>query len=223
MRLVILRARPAAPADGRRPVAVPLLEVAGRVDADAEVGDRRDLREVQRGRAVAELPVGQEAEDLALEPTRADCRARRRPGVLGRRRPGHRFRGDDRGRVDRRLVDVVGQGRGLGGGRFGRDGRRGLGRGNGGLGGRRWLGRPRGRRRLWLQRRRVPLPQLTTVEAPGGKRPRADPADLPGVARPRREPDRDSPAGRELDLVVRVGPSFLVMDRRAELGAVGTA
>src|SRR4029079_19838295 len=42
-----LRAGPAAPADSRRAVGVLLHRVAGRVRADAEVGDRRDLAVVQ--------------------------------------------------------------------------------------------------------------------------------------------------------------------------------
>ena len=56
------------------------------------------------------------------------------------------------------------------------------------------------------QRRRVPLPQLTTVEAPGGKRPWADPADLQVSLTLGVNPTLTR-AGRERDLVVSVGPS----------------
>ena len=100
MTLGHLRARPAAPADRRRAVGVLLLEVAVGGRADAEVGDRRELLPVEPGRAVGQLPVRQEAEDLAAEPARVDGRGevgrdRRRAGStdrasIGRSRPGRR-------------------------------------------------------------------------------------------------------------------------------------
>ncbi len=79
-----LRAGPAAPADRRRPVRVLLLEVAGGVRADAEIGDRRDPRVVETQGAVVHLPVGQEAEDLATQAGRGDCRLGRHGAARGR-------------------------------------------------------------------------------------------------------------------------------------------
>ena len=60
-----LRAGPAAPAGRRRAVGVELQQVAVLVGADAEVGDRREQVVVEDG--VVDLPVGQEAHDLAAE------------------------------------------------------------------------------------------------------------------------------------------------------------
>ena len=54
-------------------------EVSCAVCADAEVGDRRERPVVEPQRAVAELPVGQEAEDLTAQATRLD----RREGTRG--------------------------------------------------------------------------------------------------------------------------------------------
>src|SRR5204863_7519403 len=69
-----------APAHGRRAVRVALLEPARSVDADAEVRDRRDLPVIEMEAARVQLPIRQEAEDLATEAVGAD-----RGGGLERR------------------------------------------------------------------------------------------------------------------------------------------
>ncbi len=97
------RARPAAPPDGRRAGAVGLHEVAAPVGPDAEIGHGRDLVPVEPRGAVAQLPVREEAEDLAPEGAGIDgrgeleCRrvVRVPRGALGR---------DDRARVETRAV-----------------------------------------------------------------------------------------------------------------------
>jgi hypothetical protein len=98
------------------PSFVALLEMAGAVDPDTEVGDRRDLAVVEPEAARVDLPIGQEPEDLAPEAVRADRRVgsdggpvragagqrviRGAPGVDGRRTAGWEIdRGISGGRV----------------------------------------------------------------------------------------------------------------------------
>src|SRR5207245_11090649 len=106
-----LGAGPAAPADRDRTVAVAFLEIASRVGPDSEVGDRRDLRKVEAERRGVDLPVRQEAEDLAAEARRRDRGLRLNGGVWGRRaeaREEGRTAAERRGsRVRVRVVDTA--------------------------------------------------------------------------------------------------------------------
>ena len=67
-------ARPAGPADVLGAVGALSDEVAILVGADAEVGDGGQDAVVEARRRVGQLPVGQEAEDLAAQATAADRR-----------------------------------------------------------------------------------------------------------------------------------------------------
>src|SRR4029077_12133137 len=62
-----VRAGPAAPAGGVGAVRVLLADVAVPIGADREVGDGREDVGVDLVRRAGQLPVGQEAEDLATE------------------------------------------------------------------------------------------------------------------------------------------------------------
>ena len=94
------RARPARPADRQRAVAIALPEVAVGIGTDAEVGDRRQELVVQPGRSIGQLPVRQEAEDLAAEIRRGRRGGRVRAGQDQAGRTGRRDGGAGR-RVDR--------------------------------------------------------------------------------------------------------------------------
>ena len=99
-----LRAGPAAPADRRRPIAVLLDQVALAVGPDTEERDGRDLLPVERRRAVAQLPVRQEAEDLTAQGARVDRGRQLERGRAFIGRPDGPVGRHDRGRVDDRRV-----------------------------------------------------------------------------------------------------------------------
>ena len=193
-----LRAGPAAPADARRTVAVALLEVAGRVRADPEVGDCRDLRVIETETARIDLPVRQEPEDLTPQTAQADRRIGPDDGCA-------------RARAGRR---VIGGARRL-------DGRRAAGREIDGAGDRGRDGPRRAVRRRAIRRRRGTLgPDRPAVETAGRERGRGHAANGPAVAGAWREPDGDPVAGGEGDPVRRVTLGFLVLDRGLQAGAV---
>ena len=214
------------------PSAVLLEEVAGRAGADAEVRDRRKLRPVEPGRGVGQLPVRQEAEDLAAQATGAD-------GRVGRRRTDRSpandqdagSAGDDIGRVHGRRID---RRRLRAGGRIRR------------VGCGRWIGDPgldaRDVARCGARHAGVAAGDAAGVAAGG--------AALGGVAPSRIAWPDSRPAGsargarpstrhvssargrngtvtrlarREGDPVVGMGHRFLVLDRRHETAGRGVA
>ena len=214
-----LAARPAAPAHRGGAVAVRLLEVAVGRCADTEVGDRRELRVVERRRAVRQLPVRQEAEDLAAQAGGRDAGGEIDVAVAARSDVGGAVGVDGSGRIDRRAVD--GPGVGLAG-RSGRRGRR-VGRRARRRVRRRSRGRRRGRRvrrrgRCWLEPAgaAAAVADLAAAQSAGRQGPRRDAADGPAVAGSRREPERRAATRLEVGRVAGVGGGILVVDRRQE-------
>ena len=208
-------AGPAAPAHRRGPVAVALLEVAGGVRPDPEVGDGRDLAVVEAEAARVDLPVRQEPEDLAAQTSGADgCLGLDRlPGGAGSgAHPERGAGGLDRGlaaarEIGRRIGWRVARPRGRVGGRaewrrarVGRRRRARVGCGRRSVHGGRGAGGALGADRL-------------AVKTAGGEVPRTDAADGPAVAGSRLVADRYPGAGSEGDAVGRVALEFFVLDR----------
>ena len=172
------------------------------VAADREVGDRGQDVVVELRRGAVDLPVREEAVDLAAE---AGCggEIERRIGIGGHR--AHRARPD--GAVVGRRID---------GGVDARDHRRG-----GRIG--RLVGRAVARAGDGRPCRAVGHPGHVTARCPtGGKGPRCLAAHRPRVSATGLEPDGDATAGREVDPVVLVLEPLQVR-RRRELAGSGLA
>ena len=101
-----LRARPAAPAHGRRSVGVPALEIAVAGRPDPEVGDRRELLPVEPGRLSVSSQYGRKPNTSRRRPPGSTAAAR---SARWRRRAGPR-QGTSTGRP--RRLDAS-RGRGL--------------------------------------------------------------------------------------------------------------